>query len=492
MHELDKNEKKKESRARPVLQTRTDPTVLSVEEEQQKRIAVRAATAMAQVLQRRREPRSLMMWGDQKKAVIKRYPDGSQEIIVPQTLTAEQENYEFPPRSRFLKKLATSTAERRRISVLQDHLAPSAPNSIVSTELAPAPSYPTLPSPSVHPSNASVEMQQPDQFALNEWFSKKENRTISKKSEKERAVIDWMNDVERHSKSLLTNKKYQHLVKKPSPSTSQNSNKIQFKSEAGKRWANSILANASLLPPDDTCRKHYVPRRLLLSSKAKDNTMKQHDFKLNGVDLDDEENKQATEAASKIQTIWKEYQNKSSQNALENQVGMAAMASTGQRTPIAGMVQLVQMLHHSLDIQKQKSHHRMVKLESLLKEETRKRQEAEASIKRLESMYRSTEKTKPEHQSLLNKVTDLEKGQVKQRSLSLKKQPSTQSTASKKSTRSRKSIVPDFPLARSNSKLTHPRSSSIAITRNVPIKTTVAPPTRRLTVATPSIRRPVQ
>ena len=67
MHELDKNEKKKESRARPVLQTRTDPTVPSVEEEQQKRIAARAATAMAQVLQRRREPRSLMMWGDRKK-----------------------------------------------------------------------------------------------------------------------------------------------------------------------------------------------------------------------------------------------------------------------------------------------------------------------------------------------------------------------------------------------------------------------------------------
>ncbi|KAI8373531.1 hypothetical protein EDC96DRAFT_437891 [Choanephora cucurbitarum] len=301
------------------------------------------------------------------------------------------------------------------------------------------------------PSNASVEMKQPDQLALNEWFTKKENRTMSKKTEKDRAVIDWMNDVERQSKSLLTNKKYQRL--------------IQFKSEAGKRWANSILANASLLPPDDGCRKHYVPRRLLSSS------IQQHNFKSN-----------ATEAASKIQMIWKEYQNKSSQNALENQVGMAAMASTGQRTPIAGMVQLVQMLHQSLDIQKQKSHHRMVKLESLLKEETRKRQEAEANIKRLESMYCTTEK----RQSLLKKVAELEKEENKR---TMKKQPSTQSTASKKSVRSRKSLVPESPMT----KTTHLRSSSIAITRNVPIKPAVAPPStaRRLTVA-PHVRRPIQ
>ena len=235
------------------------------------------------------------------------------------------------------------------------------------------------------------------------------------------------------------------------------------------------MANASLLPPDDGCRKHYVPRRLLSSS------IQQHNFKSNGIDFE-EENKQATEAASKIQMIWKEYQNKSSQNALETQVGMAAMASTGQRTPIAGMVQLVQMLHQSLDIQKQKSHHRMVKLESLLKEETRKRQEAEANIKRLESMYCTTEK----RQSLLKKVAELEKEENKR---TMKKQPSTQSTASKKSVRSRKSLVPESPIT----KTTHLRSSSIAITRNVPIKPAVAPPStaRRLTVA-PHIRRPIQ
>ncbi|RCH78985.1 hypothetical protein CU097_000441, partial [Rhizopus azygosporus] len=52
MHEL----AKKENTARTDL-----------DEEQQKRIAARAANAMAQVLQRRN--RSLMMWG--KKAVVK-------------------------------------------------------------------------------------------------------------------------------------------------------------------------------------------------------------------------------------------------------------------------------------------------------------------------------------------------------------------------------------------------------------------------------------
>jgi hypothetical protein len=76
MHELVQNEKNKEksSKARPSLQTRTGPNAssnkkpsLSIEEKQQKRIAARAATAMAQVLHRRREPRSLMMWGDRKK-----------------------------------------------------------------------------------------------------------------------------------------------------------------------------------------------------------------------------------------------------------------------------------------------------------------------------------------------------------------------------------------------------------------------------------------
>lgn len=196
MHELAKKENT----------TRTD-----LDEEQQKRIAARAANAMAQVLQRRN--RSLMMWG--KKAVVKRYPDGRQEIIVPQTLTPEQQHYEFPPRSKLLKKLAVS-----------ERLQPS----------------------------QERKQTLPDQDALQEWFAKKEP------TDKDRAVMDWMSDVERHSRQIQKVAKVQQV--RPSPTPSIGSNKIQFKSDAGKRWASSIQ-NTSLQPPDDTCKKHYVPRRLL-------------------------------------------------------------------------------------------------------------------------------------------------------------------------------------------------------------------------------------
>ncbi|CAO0798572.1 unnamed protein product [Mucor circinelloides] len=419
MHELVQNEKNKEksSRARPPLQTRTGPNAssnkkfsLSIEEKQQKRVAARAATAMAQVLHRRREPRSLMMWGDRKKAVIKRYPDGGQEIIVPQTLTPEQEHYEFPPRSRFLKKLATSTAERRRLSVLQDHVVPSAPTSVsaaAADHLTPTHSYNTLPQPHLQPPTATTtatqfsDMRQPDQLALNEWFSKKvKTNKSNSKPNKDRAVIDWMNDVERSStKTLLPNKR---LIMSPTPS-SCHSHKIQFKSDAGKRWANSITSNTSLFPPDDTCRKHYVPRRLLVFSTRKEDTM-QHDLLASS----------AESAATKIQDIWREYQNKSTPIVLENKVGMVAMATTGQRTPIAGMVHLLQRLNQSFEQRQLLQKNRIAEIESVLKDEINKRQQAEERMKRLELAYQQQQiphennQGHEKYQTLLSKVTELE------------------------------------------------------------------------------------
>lgn len=323
-------------------------------------------------------------------------------------MTPEQEQYEFPPRSRLLKKLATSTAELRRISVLQDHVVPSAPDSPIA-DPTPAPSYQSF---TINPATISTEMKQPDQLALSEWFSKKENRSIPSKVNKDRAVIDWMNDVERSSKTLLNNKKYQHLNPvKPSPTPSSVSNKIQFKSDAGKRWAN-LTSNSSLLPPDDTCRKHYVPRRLLklqqhrqMQDKADCNTSSRTSKRFNS----DEENEVTEEAASKIQQIWKDYQSKSTApSMIENQVGIAAMATTGQRTPIAGMVHLVQMLHHSLKVQRQKSHDRMAKLEMLLEEETKKRQEAEETMKMFYHRNSKSHQKEKVYQTLLNRVTDLE------------------------------------------------------------------------------------
>jgi hypothetical protein len=317
-------------------------------------------------------------------------------------------------------------------------------------------------------------MRQPDQLALQEWFSKKEVLTTQRLERnskttvnKDRAVIDWMNDVERSSKNLLSIKK-QSMIK-PSPTPSCNSsNKIQFKSDAGKRWANSITSNTSLVPPDDTSRKHYVPRRLLLLSTTATTRIKL----VTKVDSNDESHVVvATQAASKIQKIWKDYQSNNSNNRLvENQIGMAAMATTGQRTPIAGMVHLVQMLHDSLKVQQQRSHDRMKQLELLLKEETRKRHLAEKSVNTV-----GHEKERA-YQTLLSRVSELEQtvkreGQSRKEledqllqatnsNKSLRKQQSNTTTPSSSSTR--KSSVFD-PSSR-NSSLAR---SSISSSRKV-------------------------
>ncbi|KAI8988820.1 hypothetical protein BDB01DRAFT_698892, partial [Pilobolus umbonatus] len=253
-------------------------------------------------------------------AIIKRYPDGSQEIIVPQSLTQEQQNYEFPPRSKFLISLATSAA-----------LVPS-----VSED------------PIIHNQTAS---------------SKPYNRPFSN----DKVVMDWIKNVPIPSPQTITTTSSRYSITKPSPTRSNCSNKIQFKSDAGKRWANNITSNTSLQPPDDLCKKHYVPRRLLhKKNKIEPNVVV------------------ATEAASKIQMIWKEYQNKNThQHYMENKIGITAMESTGERTPIAGMVHLVQMLHDSLKVQQQKSQGRLEKLEFLLEEETKKRVSAEDSMRKL-------------------------------------------------------------------------------------------------------------
>lgn len=87
------------------------------------------------------------------QAAIQRFPDGTVEIHVPQTLTPEQEQYEFPPRSRLLKKLASATAERKRVSLtlLEDDN---------NSHMPPPP--PPIPAP---------HAKKPDQHAMDEWFS---------------------------------------------------------------------------------------------------------------------------------------------------------------------------------------------------------------------------------------------------------------------------------------------------------------------------------
>lgn len=275
---------------------------------------------------------------------------------MPQTLTAEQEHYEFPPRSRFLKKLATSTAERKRLSILQDQIVPC----------------PTAPVPV---EEDTVMKPQPDQLALQAWFAKKDNLSHSNK---DRVVIDWMNDVERSSKHIL-------LKHPPSASPSPSScysNKIQFKSDAGKRWANAITSNTSLLPPDDTCRKHYVPRRLLISRSPLI-----HSNTTENDTIHDHEATMAT--ATKIQKILNDYQttNHASSTMVENQIAMTAMASSGQRTPILGLAQLIEMIMTSNKQLEKRLVDRAEELESVLHQEIKKRQLVEDTMHKLESVY---------------------------------------------------------------------------------------------------------
>ncbi|KAI8063615.1 hypothetical protein BC940DRAFT_108559 [Gongronella butleri] len=229
------------------------------ERETQRRIAARAATAMAQV--RQRQPRSFLLWGDKRKAVIKRYPDGSQEILVPQSLTNEQEQYEFPPRSRLLKKLASSTAERQRLSSLQTNIVQEVP-----------------------PPTTTGGPPEPDQGALAEWFAKR----------KDKAVMDWMSHIPSPSHApAATNAKRlssraasvasavssrHHSARVPgrpttvapnplvSPNSSISPLAIHLQSRAGKRWLrdeSTASRRRPLQAPDEHTRVHHVKRHLL-------------------------------------------------------------------------------------------------------------------------------------------------------------------------------------------------------------------------------------
>ncbi|KAI9249292.1 hypothetical protein BY458DRAFT_525850 [Sporodiniella umbellata] len=148
-----------------------------------------------------------------------------------------------------------------------------------------------------------------DPSTLKEYFSKKQD--------KDQVVNDWMSEVERHGRPSIVSL---------SPSLS-GFPKIQFKSETGKRWAH-VQNNTSLQPPAETCQKHHVPRSLLTNRK-----------------------RPVTEIVDRIEAAWHDPH---SQQTNEIKVGSIAMAYTGQKTPMAGMLQLVQMLHHQLKIHQQK------------------------------------------------------------------------------------------------------------------------------------------
>lgn len=144
-----------------------------------------------------------------------------------------------------------------------------------------------------------------------------------KKMDRDQAVAEWIKDVERQT---------------------QPTQRIQFKSEAAKR----ALQKNALIAPDETCQIHRVPRRLLMN----------HHDRL----------RHLQQTADKIQSL--------SQTDQEARVGRVAMVGTGERTPLAGMVQLVLLMHRTLHAQEQQASQKIHQLESLLADERHKRQVA--------------------------------------------------------------------------------------------------------------------
>ncbi|KAI8140651.1 hypothetical protein BJV82DRAFT_213616 [Fennellomyces sp. T-0311] len=382
MHEVARGKRKEPATGQPKKQQQQkqkEPKRTGLDEEQQRRIAARAAKAMEKQVRRRRDRRSQFVWGDRKKAVIKRYPDGTQEILVPQNLTPEQEHYEFPPRSRLLKKLASATAERRRMSFLQqpDYDTNDPPN-------------PLLPPPTIQPS-VPLSPPQPDQNAMAEWFSSRKPDNSKHQQQKERQVIEWIRDLENSKtpkkKPITSSSSSSSAPKKQQPQPPVTRSPlllfdhapIQFKSKAGKRWAQSSgyaqSPSSPLAPPpeEDSARRHYVPRNLLRRAGARP--------------------REQDDAATRIQATWRGY------------------SCRHHQSNVTGMVKLVGMFHKALEQQQRLAQERLHQLESLLQEERRQRERSEqkhkSSWSRLEELQARLDKH-PDMSSLIERVSALE------------------------------------------------------------------------------------
>lgn len=154
-------------------------------------------------------------------------------------MTPEQEHYEFPPRSRLLKKLASATAERKRMQPSSSSAAAAAAVAPISTTNHDQHSQ-HLPPPAVLP---PMSPPKPDPSAIDEWFS-------SHQQQKDRDVMAWMDQIEQ-SKEIESNSRtssarisiasrisssHRHAEQQqPSqPHTFYNDEIIHFRSAAGK------------------------------------------------------------------------------------------------------------------------------------------------------------------------------------------------------------------------------------------------------------------
>ncbi|KAL0086019.1 hypothetical protein J3Q64DRAFT_1618064, partial [Phycomyces blakesleeanus] len=250
------------------------------------------------------------------QALIKRYPDGSQEIIVPQTLTPDQERYQFPPRSRFLKKLANKTSKQYQ-----------------------------------HQQQKQIQHQNQNQHQHQHRHQHQINHTSSfdlqPRIEKNRAVAHWITEIER-SKALLQSSC--SAVSQPQQSPHL------FSSAILSTPARAVSSNTNLLPPDDSVRTHYVRCNLLQTTFSP-----QHSPQV---------------AASDIQEFWRGYQERA-RVMRRHSITLPPQPSSSGLGPILGMINIVRALQNSLKEQEQKSKIRIAHLEKTLREEQQWRQDTE-------------------------------------------------------------------------------------------------------------------
>ncbi|KAI9321661.1 hypothetical protein BX666DRAFT_1904350 [Dichotomocladium elegans] len=232
---------------------RTGP---SLNEEQQDRIALRAAKAMEKQIKRRHDRRFLFIWGDRKKASIKWFPGGTFEISVPQTLTPEQEHFEFPPRSRLLKKLATAAAEQKRgmQDDANDHYkhvkGQHHQNSNASAGMPMSTRVAQCSPPTLIPAIKSH-----DHDAIAEWFRQKTSADAKSRTTQ---------IIKRKKKTSSLTSSSAERTKAASPAQPN-----QLQNTSAKRKACSVSSQL-VPPPDDSVHKHYVPLSLL---RHKNNTL---------------------------------------------------------------------------------------------------------------------------------------------------------------------------------------------------------------------------
>ncbi|KAF7725009.1 hypothetical protein EC973_000502 [Apophysomyces ossiformis] len=290
---------------------------------------------------RRREPSPLLIWGDRRRTYsVKKYPDGGMEIIVPQNLTPEQERYEFPPRSQFLKKLAT--VDKKRL--------PSQTDSVNSDQ------------------------------TIAEWFT-----TRKQELSHQRDGASFLSNRSKRSKSShqSVEPRYPHTPKL-SPNIMLG---LHLQSKAGKRCAAAALAAASrrstntthsttsathtstgrstnsntsiyqhhssyhsftlsVPTPTDASNKHYVPKHLLTSVQNKNRT---------------------TLTTKRSNLMHKKPSSATVHQNISHYFEEKTKAS--HATHLSGMVERVHTVHRSLEEQQRRARERMRKLERLLNED---------------------------------------------------------------------------------------------------------------------------